>query len=97
MAIIKAIIATDPPAPTFTPLTFDMSEKAAQRNAKILEAHDYDMTKVINAFQDSHIGYGSEFRAPSILEPLPPPNAFYRIPAPPSTQPSAPSITTGNS
>ena len=70
MAIIKAIIATDPPAPTSTPFTFDMSENAAQRNAKILEEHDYDMTKVINEFQDSHIGYGSEFRAPSILEPL---------------------------
>ena len=63
-------MATDPPTPTSTPFTFDMSENAAQRNAKVLEDCDYDMTKVINAFQDSHIDYGSEFCAPSILEPL---------------------------
>ena len=70
MTKIKDIISTDPPAPISSPFNFNMSNNAAEHNANILKDHDYDMTKVILAYKNSHIDYLSEFQSPSILEPL---------------------------
>ena len=67
---MKAIITTDLRTPTNISFIFDMTEVATKWNANILQAHDYDMKKVISAFQNSHVGYGSKFCAPSLLKPL---------------------------
>ena len=55
---------------TATPFSFDTNTDAAESNANILKTFAFDMTKVISAFPNSHISYGSKFRPASILEPL---------------------------
>ena len=47
-----------------------MNDKAATQNSKIIAEHNYDLTKVINAFSNSHMAYGSEFRNHAILDKL---------------------------
>ena len=70
MAKIKTILATPIAKPTATPFRFEATHEAAIHNAAILQKHDFDMAKVIAAHPNSHLSYGSEFRAAQTLEPL---------------------------
>ena len=70
MTNIKKIISYQPPPPTSTPFKFEMTAEAANHNATILESHNYDLTRTIAAYPNSHISYGSEFRTSTVLHPL---------------------------
>ena len=67
---IKNILSQTSFWPTTTPFIFEMNNDVAERNTRILQLFDFDMTKVISAFPNSHISYGFKFRPASILEPL---------------------------
>ena len=59
-----------PSPPTSTPFLFKMTKEAAQYNATILASHSFDITRLIIAYPNSNISYGSEFRTSSILAPI---------------------------
>lgn len=59
---IKKILSDNPPVPTSTPFIFENTKNGAIHNSKILESFNFDITKAIAAFPNSHISYGSEFR-----------------------------------
>ena len=70
MANIKLILNDHPSAPSSTSFSFEMNDKAATQNSKIIAEHNYDLTKFIDAFSNSHMAYGSEFRNHAILDKL---------------------------
>ena len=72
---ISTIISARIPPLKQSSFNFEMSESAAKHNATILQQYDYDMTRVISAMNNSHIGYGSEFRPVSIFQSI-----FQKIP-----------------
>ena len=47
-----------------------MTKEAAIHNASIMSKYNNDITRVIAAYPNSHISYGSEFRNPDILQHL---------------------------
>lgn len=47
-----------------------MNRQAAEANWKVLSSYNGDFKKALEAQHRSQLGYGSEFRSPSILEPL---------------------------
>jgi len=70
MLIIKQI-HDDCPARLNPPLfIFKRCPSAAQHNAKVLESHNFELNKVIQAQHPSQISYGSEFRPSSSLKRL---------------------------
>jgi hypothetical protein len=73
IAAIKSVL--DPSNNTYSrteePLfCFDMTPEAAEKNATLLASYDYDIEAAIAAQSHSPVGYGSEFRQASTLEPL---------------------------
>jgi hypothetical protein len=52
--------ATEPPKRV--PVAFDTSPAALKANDKLLQEHDFDLENLMKAFQDTTLGYGSEFR-----------------------------------
>ena len=58
---IKTLLDLTPQVPTSTPFLFEMNIDAAERNTNILANFDFDVTKAIAAFPNSHMSYGSEF------------------------------------
>jgi hypothetical protein len=54
--------------PKQAPIKFATSPEALQANDQLLRKHDYDVGKLLNAFQDTTLGYGSEFRPVRQLE-----------------------------
>lgn len=67
---ISNMLLDNPPAPSKSPFIFKTDPDSLTHNTKILESFDFDMSKVISHFNDTEIGYGSEFRSASVLEPL---------------------------
>ena len=57
-------------APCKSPVKFELSSEAIKYNTKLLESFQYDISKLISAYPDSELGYGSEFRPVEVLEPL---------------------------
>jgi hypothetical protein len=49
---------------------FELSLKAAEENTKVLEAYEYNLTKIINQDAQSILKPGSEFRPISLLEAM---------------------------
>lgn len=45
-----------------------MTKQAAIHNASIISKYNNDITRVIAAYPNSHISYGSEFKCPDILQ-----------------------------
>ena len=56
--------------PKRSPIVFENNQVAAAENGKILESVGYDMERLIARYSDTTLGYGSEFREVSQLEPL---------------------------
>ncbi|KAI2508556.1 hypothetical protein MHU86_5848 [Fragilaria crotonensis] len=52
------------------PIRFEVSEAASAHNAELLKSFDFDLGRLIQAFDSSTIGFGSEFRKVSELRPL---------------------------
>ena len=69
-ATIEWIAQAECPVPDKSPLVHELSAEAASANANILRSYDNDLGKLIEAHQSSTLGYGSELRPMSQLEPL---------------------------
>jgi hypothetical protein len=67
---IKKICATESPTPTKSPIRFKLSQKAAEHNETVLERVGFDVGRLIQDSSSSTLGFGSEFRRVSELEPL---------------------------
>ena len=70
LATIADIASTEPRVPKKSPITFENTEEAAEANEKILKFYDYNVDALISDNLESTLGYGSEFRPLSQLEPL---------------------------
>jgi hypothetical protein len=49
--------------------SFELTEEAARRNFLVFKKYNLDLKAALNAMQDTPLGYGSEFRKPSVLKP----------------------------
>jgi hypothetical protein len=67
---IRKICATESPTPTKSPIRFELSQTAAEHNATVLERVGFDVGRLIQDNISSTLGFGSEFRKVSELEPL---------------------------
>jgi hypothetical protein len=67
---IKKICATESPTPTKSPIRFELSDQAAEHNATGLERCGFDVGRLIRDNSSLTLGFGSEFRRVSELEPL---------------------------
>jgi hypothetical protein len=67
---IKKICANDSPTPTKSPIRFELSDQAAEHNATVLGRVGFDVGRLIRENSSSTLGFGSEFRRVSELEPL---------------------------
>ncbi|MGH7974537.1 MAG: hypothetical protein ACREBR_03335, partial [bacterium] len=67
---VKRVISTPTQDPSPTLFRFQMTERAAFHNHRILKAADFDLHRAINSQSNSPVSYGSEFRKPSVLEPM---------------------------
>jgi hypothetical protein len=50
--------------------SFKLTKEAARQNFLVFKKYNLDLEAALNAMQDTPLGYGSEFRKPSVLEPL---------------------------
>jgi hypothetical protein len=70
LTIIKSIINVPCATPSPPLFKFNLNLEAAHRNYLVMRKFNNNIEQTLNAQQDSPLGYGSEFRKPSILEPL---------------------------
>ena len=70
MESIRSILNTPLKAPSKSPVKFKSTPEAIQFNTDLLASFDYDVSKLIAAYPNSELGYGSEFRPAEVLEPL---------------------------
>lgn len=70
--IIKEIISQGCPTPAKPEFVFELTKEAALKNYIMILKRKYklDFQKALKAHSDTPLGYGSEFRHPSRLEPL---------------------------
>jgi hypothetical protein len=59
---------TIPPRPA--PVVFATTPEAIATNDRLMREHGFDLESLISSFQDTTLGYGSEFRPISQLEEL---------------------------
>jgi hypothetical protein len=67
---IQSIINTIEETPRAPTLRFELSQDAAVHNMNLLQYHGNDLQNYILANRGTFISFGSEFRKPSVLEPL---------------------------
>ena len=70
MQEIVRLLKTATRTPSKPPIVFEVSVKAAEENARLLERFGWDLSKLIEAHSGSTLGYGSEFRTVEELTPL---------------------------
>lgn len=70
VCLVRKMIAKTYPPMKIPPFQFKNTRCAARHNCKILANHNWDMHKVLNAFPDTCLQAGSEFRPIEDLEPL---------------------------
>jgi hypothetical protein len=51
-------------------IKFDMSDEARQHNSEQLKLHNFELEKLLISNEGTTMGFGSEFRPMSHLEPL---------------------------
>jgi hypothetical protein len=56
--------------PTKSPVQFEPTVEAAERNERLLESVDFELEKLFEKYSDTTLGYGSEFRTVEELKPL---------------------------
>jgi hypothetical protein len=59
---VQEVAETTVPAPKAPPIKFWTDEQSLAENAELLEKFDFDISKLLNHFANTTIGYGSEFR-----------------------------------
>ena len=67
---IAAISLQQCRTPSSVPITFEASSAAAKSNQQLLEQHDCSISNLIQAYPNSCLSYGSEFRPVEALKPL---------------------------
>ena len=67
---IISISCNSPPPLSPSPFKHELSNQAADHNSGILEKHGCDLSRLIAAHPNTEISPGSEFRNPSVLQPL---------------------------
>lgn len=70
MEIVKDLHST--PSHKLNPpmFIFKLNREAAEYNAAVLEAHQFNLKQIINQQHPSQISFGSEFRSPELLREL---------------------------
>ena len=56
--------------PGKSPIVFESTPNAAEQNERTLALFDFDLSRLIEKFADTTLGYGSEFRTVDELKPL---------------------------
>jgi hypothetical protein len=67
---VVTLLNTTTRTPTKSPISFVVSPSAAAHNASVLDRFGWDLSRLIGAYPDSTLGYGSEFRGVGELTPL---------------------------
>ena len=67
---IRSILSTLLQAPSKSPIRFNLLPKAISFNTELLKSFDYNIFKLIDAYPNSELSYGSEFHPTKILKPL---------------------------
>ena len=67
---MKAILESECPDRTKPEFRFELTNEAAEWNYLVLKKYNFDFKSALEANSSSPLGYGSEFRDPSTLEPL---------------------------
>ena len=67
---IKQILKTPNKPLSKSPFKYELTAEAAIHNSTILEKFGFDLTRLIAAHPNTEISHGSEFRKPSVLEPI---------------------------
>jgi hypothetical protein len=68
--MVKASLKTDSPPPTAPLLVFKLSREVAHRNYCILKRFNMSIEKALGAQSNSPLGYVSEFKKATTLQPL---------------------------
>ena len=63
LKLLKKLQLQSPRHQQHHPFYFASSDASVAHNTALLEANDYDLSKIIDANQDTSLGYGSEFRS----------------------------------
>ena len=56
--------------PSKSPVRFESGTEAADHNAELLSGFGYDLGSLVRAYEDTTLGFGSEFRTVNELRPL---------------------------
>ncbi len=67
---IRTICSHASKTPSRPPIVFELGEQAAAHNAEVLRGFGYDLGAMIRAHSSSTLGFGSEFRSVTELQPL---------------------------
>ena len=67
---IKQVVSFKCPKPKRQEFQFELTEEAALKNFLVLKKYNFDLGAALKAQIKSPLGYGSEFKPPSVLEPL---------------------------
>ena len=70
LVALRDIAGAEPEVPKKSPIVFENTKEAAATNARLLEAVDFDIERLINENSATTLGYGSEFRTVDQLRPL---------------------------
>jgi hypothetical protein len=62
IAKVKEVLEVPCPTRTAPEFIFELSDRAAEHNIKILEKYEFDLGKALEANKNSPLSYGSEFR-----------------------------------
>ena len=65
---IKKVINTPCDTPSPPEFSFEFTEEGKEHNLAILRKYDFDLGKALEAQQSSPLGYGKEFKPPTVLE-----------------------------
>ena len=67
---ILVLMKSQPPTPLAPPFHFSLSPPALAHNAELLEAAGFDFDRLLPTYQESTLGFGSEFRPVKDITPL---------------------------
>ena len=67
---VKGIFKVKTITPSKPPFMFEAGKRATLHNAELLRGFGYDLGKLIQAYESSTLGFGSEFRTVAELRPL---------------------------
>ena len=67
MPVVEKMLSMPSKTPSNSPIMFELTKEAKNLNAQLFKEVNYDVNELIISFSTSEIGYGSEFRPPSML------------------------------